>query len=123
MAGRETLVKSVLTSQPIYHLTVFPLQNGFSGKLTNYEEASYGRERSQKSKWWSNWPTVCTPKDLGGLGILDLDRFARALRLIWQWHKWKSTYKLWANLDIPWDNTDRDLFNSSTIVRVGRGNK
>jgi hypothetical protein len=48
MAGRETLVKSVLTSQPIYHLTVFPLQNGFSGKLTNYEEASYGRERSQK---------------------------------------------------------------------------
>jgi hypothetical protein len=25
-AGRETLVKSVLTSQPIYHLTVFPAQ-------------------------------------------------------------------------------------------------
>jgi hypothetical protein len=25
-AGRETLVKSVLSSQPIYHLTVFPTQ-------------------------------------------------------------------------------------------------
>jgi hypothetical protein len=33
-AGRETLVKSVLTSQPIYHLTVFPTQNGFSSRLT-----------------------------------------------------------------------------------------
>jgi hypothetical protein len=66
---------------------------------------------------------MCTPKDLGGLGILDLDRFARALRLRWQWHRWKSTDKPWATLDIPCDNTDRDLFNSSTIVRVGRGNK
>jgi hypothetical protein len=27
------------------------------------------------------------------------------------------------NLDIPWDSIDRDLFNSLTIVRVGRGDK
>jgi hypothetical protein len=27
-AGRETLVKSVLSAQPIYHLTVFPPKNG-----------------------------------------------------------------------------------------------
>jgi hypothetical protein len=26
MAGRETLVKCVLTSQPVYHLTVVPMQ-------------------------------------------------------------------------------------------------
>jgi hypothetical protein len=42
MAGRETLVKSVLTSQPIYHLTVFQCKNGCCGKLTECEEASCG---------------------------------------------------------------------------------
>uniref|UniRef100_A0A453DE37 Reverse transcriptase zinc-binding domain-containing protein n=1 Tax=Aegilops tauschii subsp. strangulata TaxID=200361 RepID=A0A453DE37_AEGTS len=30
-----------------------------------------------------NWPTVCAPTEQGGLGILDLQRFGRALHLRW----------------------------------------
>ena len=70
-----------------------------------------------------NWPTVCTPKDMGGLGILDLERLARALRHRWCWFQWKHNSRLWVGLDIPCDKSDRDLFNASTIVTVGKGNK
>jgi hypothetical protein len=32
-----------------------------------------------------NWPTTCQPKEKDELGILELERFARALRLPWLW--------------------------------------
>lgn len=38
-----------------------------------------------------NWNTVCRHKNLGGLGVLDLRRFGRALRLRWKWLDWTDT--------------------------------
>jgi hypothetical protein len=32
-----------------------------------------------------NWRKTTLPKHLGGLGVLDLDKFTRALRLRWLW--------------------------------------
>jgi len=34
-------------------------------------------------------------KENGGLGILNLERFARALMLRWLWHEWVSPEKTW----------------------------
>jgi hypothetical protein len=69
-----------------------------------------------------NWPTTCLPKSKGGLGILDLDRFARGLRLRWLWLRWKSKDRAWTAMKVPCDKTDEDLFNASTSVTVGNGN-
>jgi hypothetical protein len=70
-----------------------------------------------------NWPTTCTPRALGGLGILDLERLARALRLRWYWYKWKDDGRPWSRLDIPSDKANKVLFNALTFVTVGKGNK
>jgi hypothetical protein len=68
-----------------------------------------------------NWPTSCLPKEKGGPGILELERFTRALRLRWLWFKWKQKQRAWNQLKIPCDATDRELFYASTTVRIGDG--
>lgn len=126
-AGRETLVKSVLTSQPIYFLTVFPVQNWLIKQIDRLRRSFLWKgeepEKVNGGHCLVNWPTVCTPKEMGGLGILDLERLARALRLRWCWYQWKHEERPWVGLDIPCDKTDWELFNASTVVTVGKGNK
>lgn len=85
MARRETLVKALLTSQPIYQLTVFPMQKWLLGQIDRMRRSFLWKgdepEKVSGGHCLVNWPTTCTPKDLGGMGILDLERFAHALRL------------------------------------------
>jgi hypothetical protein len=54
---------------------------------------------------------------------MDLERFARALRLRWLWFKWKQANRPWTGLDISCDKTNRDLFDTSTVITVGKGDK
>ena len=69
------------------------------------------------------WATFTRPKNLGGLGIPDLEKFGRALRLRGFWQEWVDDTKPWVGLDTPTDDTDRALFTASIRVVVGDGHK
>jgi hypothetical protein len=56
-----------------------------------------------------------------GLGLVNLERFGRALHLRWLWHQWKSPGKPWVGSDLPIDFTDEALFASATKVTVHNG--
>ena len=58
-----------------------------------------------------------------GLGVLDLDKLSRVLRLRWLWQEWTEESKAWAGMEVPCNETDRFLFNASTIVTIGNGHK
>jgi hypothetical protein len=126
-AGRETLVKSVLSSQPIYHLTVFPTQKWLIKQIDRLRRSFLWKgeepEKVNGGHCLINRPTICTPKDLGGSEVLDLGRRARALRLRWCWFQWKHSDRPWNGMDILCNKFDLDLFHVSTIVTVGNGKK
>jgi hypothetical protein len=78
-AGRLTLVTTVLSSMPTYHLTVFPLAVWARKKIDKIRRSFpwKGEENANGGHCLVNWPTVCMPKDLGGLGVPDLERFGK----------------------------------------------
>ena len=80
-------------------------------------------EKVSGGKCKVSWDKVCRPKALGGLGILNLGKFSRALRLRWLWFEWTSPEKPWVGTKTLTDYTDKCLFNAATLVTVGDGLK
>jgi len=60
---------------------------------------------------------------LGGLGVPDLDKFGRALRLRWLWLEWTDSSRPWSGTDVPCNRENRLLFQASTLITIGDGNK
>jgi len=69
------------------------------------------------------WAKTNRPKKFGGLGILDLELFSRALRLRWLWLEWTEQDRPWVGMEVPCDSVDRQLFRASTVCVVGDGRK
>jgi hypothetical protein len=67
------------------------------------------------------WEVVCRPKELGGLGIIDLRRFGLALRLRWDWVRKVDPNRTWIDLPSSSDKATRALIRAATMTVVGDG--
>ena len=88
--GRIILVKAVLTAIAIYHLTPLDIPVEVRKKIDSLRRAYLwaGCDKVSGGKCKVNWNLVCKPKIFGGLGVLNLQNFATALRLRWLWFEW-----------------------------------
>jgi hypothetical protein len=81
MAGCTSLVKLVLTSIVLYYITVLNIPIEVLLKIGSIRRdflwAACDKVTGGKCK--VNWETVYKPKDCGGLGILNLAKFALVL--------------------------------------------
>lgn len=125
--GRRILVQSVLSTMPTYHLSAVQAPKWVIKRIDRFRRSFLwkGEDPSKTNPGSSlvNWNTVCKPKSLGGLGIPDLEKFSRALRLRWLWFKWKDDNKPWIGMDIPCDDSDIRLFQAATTITLGNGEK
>lgn len=123
--GRVILAKTVLMATSTYHATAIPLPKWARERINKIARtfvwAGEEGEHAAQGKALVNWRTICRPKKLGGLGIPDIERSGRALRLRWPWLQWTDPDRAWSGSKLPCDDTDMSLFRAATKVTIGNG--
>jgi hypothetical protein len=124
-AGRRELICSVLSAIPVYLLTSIKAPKQLFEDLDKARRRFLwaGDAEISGGKCKVGWPLVARPVQFGGLGILDLERFSRALRLRWLWLEWRDPNRPWMGTNLPVDSTDIALFMAATRVTVHDGRK
>jgi hypothetical protein len=83
LAGRETLVKCVLTAQPIYHLTVFQAHKWLIAQIDRMRRSFLWKGRNRRRlvavTVWLTGQRLARPGPLGGL-------------VSWTWNDWRELY-------------------------------
>jgi hypothetical protein len=116
-------VATVLSSLPTYLLTALKPPKKFYKDMDTLRRRFLwaGNQHLHGGKCKVSWSRVCRPISRGGLGITDLERFGRALRIRWLWYQWKNPKKPWCNSELPTVKVDEALFAAATQVHVHNG--
>nr|GEY86813.1 RNA-directed DNA polymerase, eukaryota [Tanacetum cinerariifolium] len=73
IGGRFTLLKSVLGSMPIFHMSIFKVPSSILKTLESIRSWFFnGQDPKSKKASWLKWNNVLTPKDKGGIRGLKL---------------------------------------------------
>ncbi|GJR87200.1 RNA-directed DNA polymerase, eukaryota [Tanacetum coccineum] len=96
IGGRLTLLKSVLTSIPLYHMSIFNVPIGVLNSLESIRRNFfYGVDGSDRKLAWISWNTVLASKKNGGLGVSSFFAHNRALLFKWVWRFLTDDSSMW----------------------------
>ncbi|GLU01659.1 hypothetical protein SLE2022_189580 [Rubroshorea leprosula] len=84
LGGRITLINSVLSSLPVFWMSVYLIPKGTIHSLDKIRRGFlWGGAAGEKKINWVKWEQVCKVKKQGGLGVKDLRKFNIALLGKW----------------------------------------
>nr|GEV24190.1 RNA-directed DNA polymerase, eukaryota [Tanacetum cinerariifolium] len=93
---RLTLLKSVLGSLPIFHMSIFKVPSKVLHELESLRGHFFnGHEAGSNKASWVKWDSVLVDKDKGGLGVSSLYDLNRSLMLKWIWRFYSQQSLLW----------------------------
>ena len=94
--GRATLIRSTLSSLPIYYLSLFRMPQKVSARLERIQrQFLWGGSDHDKKISLVRWATVCTDKRNGGIGIKSFSNMNKALLSKWSWRFANDRNSLW----------------------------
>lgn len=98
--GRFQLVKSVLSTIPIYYMQCFLLPNWVINKVDRLRRLFlWGKNKSnERGLSLINWGLICTPIEWGGMGMTNLKIQNMALLLRWWWRAHHDQNSLWTSI-------------------------
>ncbi|GJX36838.1 RNA-directed DNA polymerase, eukaryota [Tanacetum coccineum] len=80
IGGRLTLLKSVLGSMPIFHMSIFKVPSSVLQRLESIRSRFFkGHDLGSNKASWVKWSNVLTSKEKGGLGVSSLYALNRGL--------------------------------------------
>ncbi|KAK3211814.1 hypothetical protein Dsin_016520, partial [Dipteronia sinensis] len=95
-AGRLVLIKLVLSSLPMYFMSVFKIPISVALAMEKLQrDFFWGVKDEKKGIHWVDWPTLCKSKRNGGLGIGRIQDKGDALLAKWVWRFGIEEGKLW----------------------------
>ena len=94
--GRLTLIRSTLSSLPIYFLSLFRMPKIVCSRLKKIQrDFLWGGGNLERKPHLVNWKTVCQEKSRGGLGVRGLSMMNQALLCKWCWRFSNERDSLW----------------------------
>ena len=96
---RATLIRSSLSSLPIYHLSLFRAPQKVCARLEKIQrQFLWGGSDGVKKVSLVSWATVCTEKKKGGFGIKSFSKMNKALLSKWNWRFANDRNSLWRKI-------------------------
>ncbi|GMJ01911.1 hypothetical protein HRI_003860300 [Hibiscus trionum] len=93
--GRLTLIKSVLSTIPVYYMSIFPMPVSISKKLTSMITKFLWGSSDNRPIYWVSWENLCLPKEECGIGLMEFKSRSEALRCKWLWRFGTESGNLW----------------------------
>nr|CAN73158.1 hypothetical protein VITISV_017219 [Vitis vinifera] len=122
--GRITLIRSTLSSMPIYLMSLLRMPRVVSLRLEKIErDFLRGGGALERKPHLVNWDTVCMDKRKGGLGVRRLSILNRALLCKWNWRFANEREKFWRHVISRKFGLEEGGWVLEKLRRVMEGNK